>query len=309
MARKVARYAVVRFPYTFSLSFFRGAHTHKPIRFLCFKPFLLWIKVDAFTDTPFKGNPAAVCFLEEGEGVDDDWMQAVAKEFNLSQVDLCGHATLASAHFLLTSGITEAHTLEFLTRSGILKATKLDLLKENNLSRPCNDGGESFLIELNFPLIEAINVNSAEIPSIPNTLNGLSIVNIQKGNEDGGDIIVELSSGEDVTNLKPNFDELCKCAGRGVIVTAPAPPGSDFDFFSRFFCPKFGINEDPVTGSAHCLLAPYWSKKLGKQNLMAYQASPRGGILKLQLDEPNQRVLIRGEAVTVMTGTLFLRME
>ncbi|XP_028550309.1 uncharacterized protein LOC110092449 [Dendrobium catenatum] len=301
MARKVARYAVV----------------------------------DAFTDTPFKGNPAAVCFLEEGEGVDDDWMQAVAKEFNLSEtaflkrfttagppasnstcfhlrwftpvaeVDLCGHATLASAHFLLTSGITEAHTLEFLTRSGILKATKLDLLKENNLSRPCNDGGESFLIELNFPLIEAINVNSAEIPSIPNTLNGLSIVNIQKGNEDGGDIIVELSSGEDVTNLKPNFDELCKCAGRGVIVTAPAPPGSDFDFFSRFFCPKFGINEDPVTGSAHCLLAPYWSKKLGKQNLMAYQASPRGGILKLQLDEPNQRVLIRGEAVTVMTGTLF----
>lgn len=106
------------------------------------------------------------------------------------QVDLCGHATLASAHFLLTSGITEAQTLEFLTRSAILKATKLDLLKENNLSRPCNDGGESFLIELNFPLIEAINLNSAEIPSIPNTLNGLSIVNIQKGNQDGGDIIV-----------------------------------------------------------------------------------------------------------------------
>ncbi|KAK9083967.1 hypothetical protein Scep_030438 [Stephania cephalantha] len=119
-----------------------------------------------------------------------------------------------------------------------------------------------------------------------------------------GDIIVELSSGEVVANLQPQFEEIEKCTASGVIVTGIAPSGSGFDFFSRFFCPKLKINEDPVCGSAHCALVPYWSKKLGKKNFTAYMASPRGGILDLDLDEENNRVRIRGRAITVMEGSL-----
>ncbi|XP_072984135.1 uncharacterized protein [Typha latifolia] len=214
--------------------------------------------IDAFTDAAFKGNPAAVCFLEaEGGVVDEQWMQSVAKEFNISdtaflsratsavnsdagggdppsprfhlrwftpvsEVNLCGHATLAAAHFLLISGL------------------------------------------------------------------------------------VELASGKEVADINPNFTELKECPGRGVIITGQAPAGSGFDFFSRFFCPKLGVNEDPVCGSAHCALAPYWGKKLEKQCLIAYMASPRGGRLDLQLVEETQRVRIKGEAVTIMVGTLLV---
>lgn len=115
-----------------------------------------------------------------------------------------------------------------------------------------------------------------------------------------------LPSGEAVVEVEPNFDEILKGPGSGTIVTGLAPKGSGFDFFSRFFCPKLGLNEDPVTGSAHCALVPYWSKKLGKNDFIAYQASPRSGVLNLHLDEENQRVLLRGKATAVMEGSLLL---
>ncbi|THU47456.1 hypothetical protein C4D60_Mb09t15720 [Musa balbisiana] len=283
--------------------------------------------IDAFTGSPFKGNPAAVCLLDSSSPeveVGDEWMQSVASEFNISEtcflsraisavgagsdgpsngaspprfslrwftpvaeVKLCGHATLAAAHFLWTSGLVSSTVIEFVTESGILTAKKV--IRSNLLGAPnvaLNEAGEKFSIELDFPVIPVGGCNAAEMPSITETLNGASIV--------------ELSSGKEVVDLHPNFDEIQKCAGRGLIVTAPSPPGSEYDIFTRFFCPKFGINEDPVCGSAHCALAPYWSKKLGKTNLIAYMASPRGGRLDLQLVVETQRVCIQGEAVTVM---------
>ncbi|KAJ0979625.1 hypothetical protein J5N97_015099 [Dioscorea zingiberensis] len=282
--------------------------------------------IDAFTDTPFKGNPAAVCFLEDGQQVDDEWMQSVAKEFNISQtafltravsgdnprfhlrwftpveeVDLCGHATLAAAHFLLSFGLVKCDIIEFVTKSGILTASKVSGItsggKNENLVK-CNREKDNFSIELNLPMCKVVECDSGEVPSIPETLNGASVINVQK-KVSTADLLVEVTSGLDVVNLKPNFDEIQKCAGRGIIITGSAPSGSGYDFFSRFFCPKLGINEDPVCGSAHCALAPYWSKKLGKHNLIAYMASPRGGRLDLTLDENAERLYIRGEAVTI----------
>ncbi|KAF9618378.1 hypothetical protein IFM89_001013 [Coptis chinensis] len=315
--------------------------------------------VDAFTDTPFKGNPAAVCILEEER--DDEWLQAVAKEFNVSQtcyltrintesvaefslrwftpvaeVNLCGHATLAAAHVLFTSGLITTNIIEFSTLSGILTAKRVPRTGKSEPPSISNGNAEDrFSIELDFPTVSVVECDPSEIPSIPLTLNGAQVVNIKKM-ATSGDLIVELSTGKSVSDLQPNFDEIHKCPGRGIIVTGIAPSGSGFDFFSRFFCPKLGINEekcvhqlcltgrlcalvgvpsnkaaidhgdkDPVCGSAHCGLAPYWSKKLGKSDFMAYMASPRGGILELHFDEAIQRMLIRGEAVTVMEGSLF----
>ncbi|KAI0530827.1 hypothetical protein KFK09_000375 [Dendrobium nobile] len=232
--------------------------------------------VDAFTDTPFKGNPAAVCLLEEEAGLNDNWMQNVAKEFNISEtafllpsnasskprfrlrwftpvaeVKLCGHATLASAHFLFTSGVVKGDVIEFDTLSGILVTKKMQDFGKLGFAEPCSNGnGESFSIELDFPIIQVVDCVSEEMPSFPETLNDLSMVNVQKTSN--GDLL------------------------------------------------------DPVCGSAHCALAPYWSRKLGKNNLMAYQASPRCGILDLQVDEERSRVLIRGKAVTVMEGFLMV---
>ncbi|XP_020580664.1 uncharacterized protein LOC110024834 [Phalaenopsis equestris] len=295
--------------------------------------------VDAFTDTPFKGNPAAVCLLEEEAGVDDNWMQNVAKEFNLSQtaflvpsaasvavsevsafsyprfrlrwftpveeVKLCGHATLASAHFLFTSGLVKSEIIEFDTAFGILTTKKVHEFRKLDSAEPYPNGnGESFSIELDFPLVQVVDCVSEEIPSFPETLKDLPIVDVHKTSF--GDLLVELTSGKELADVKPNLVELKRCAGRGVIMTAPAPPGTGFDFFSRFFCPKLEINEDPVCGSAHCALAPYWSRKLGKLNLIAYQASPRSGILDLQVDEGRNRVLMRGKAVTTMAGFLMV---
>ncbi|TVU22585.1 hypothetical protein EJB05_32295 [Eragrostis curvula] len=291
-------------------------------------------EVDAFTAEPFKGNPAAVCLLEDAaKAADELWLQSVAAEFNLSetafllrdssdgaaprfqlrwftpvvecapappfQVELCGHATLASAHFLFTSVLAEHDTVvEFATKSGILTAKKV----------PAPDGvgvsGEGKLfIELDFPMIDLFECDNAELPSIPKTLNGASIVSVHKS-ATAGDLIVELSSGKEVADIIPDIHEIKECSGRGVIVTGPAPAGSGYDFFTRFFCPKFGIDEDPVCGSAHCVLAPYWGGKLGKQKLTAFQASPRSGILYLELETAARRVRIQGEAFTVMTGAL-----
>ncbi|XP_043724417.1 uncharacterized isomerase BH0283-like [Telopea speciosissima] len=296
--------------------------------------------VDAFTDAAFKGNPAAVCLLEKKEDQDEKWMQAVAAEFNMSEtcyltpisstqsdandhsvtrfhlrwftplveVKLCGHGTLASAHFLFASSLARTDVIEFVTLSGVLIAKRVPTGSNVDTSKFSDgDPEEHFSIELDFPTIPVLECESADIPSLHETLNGAPVVNISKTAEAGGgefDLYVELSSGKTVAYLQPQWEEIRKCPGRGVIVTGPAPDGSGFDFFSRFFCPKLGINEDPITGSIHCALVPYWSKKLGKCDLVAYQASPRGGVLELHLDETNQRVLIRGKAVTVMEGSL-----
>ncbi|XP_043724416.1 uncharacterized isomerase BH0283-like isoform X3 [Telopea speciosissima] len=298
--------------------------------------------VDAFSDTAFKGNPAAVCLLEkeeEEEEKDEKWMQAVAAEFNISatcfltpisstqsdandhsvtrfhlrwftplvEVKLCGHGTLASAHFLFAYRIARTDVIEFVTLSGILIAKRIPTGSNNVDASKFSDGDpeKHFSIELDFPTIPILECESADIPSLPETLNGAPVVNISKTAEaGGGDLYVELSSGKTVADLQPQLDEIQKCPARGVIVTGPAPDGSGFDFFTRFFCPKIGINEDPVCGSIHCALVPYWSKKLGKCDLVAYMASPRGGVLELHLDETNQRILIRGKAVIVMEGSL-----
>jgi PhzF family phenazine biosynthesis protein len=280
--------------------------------------------VDAFTDSAFKGNPAAVCLLEEER--DDKWLQAVATEFNISEtcyltrindlesdildsiprfrlrwftpvaeVRLCGHATLAASHFLFTSGLVNANKIEFLTLSGVLTAKRV----------PETEQPDSF-VELDFPVVPLTEFDTAEIPVISKALNGASLIDLKKTTTED-DLFVVLPSGKAVADLQPQIDEIRRCPGRGgVIVTGHAPSESGLDFISRYFCPKFGINEDPVTGSAHCALAAYWSKKLGKCDFVAYQASPRGGIINLHLDENSQRVLLRGKAVTVMEGSILV---
>ncbi|KAM4133846.1 hypothetical protein ACJW30_01G362800 [Castanea mollissima] len=290
--------------------------------------------VDAFTDTAFKGNPAAVCLLEEER--DEKWLQAVAAEFNFSEtcyltrlsgsdsldssnprfrlrwftpvaeVELCGHATLAAAHALFSSGLVNCNIIEFVTLSGILTAKKFQEAKASNISDIQNvESQDCFLIELDFPTIPTTDFNSEEVSSISNALNGASVIDIKK-TATSDDLFVVLPSGESVVEIQPEFDAIRKCPGSGIIATGAAPSGSGFDFYSRFFLPKLGVNEDPVTGSAHCALAPYWSKKLGKCDLVAYQASPRSGVLNIHVDEQNQRVLMRGKSVTIMEGSLLV---
>lgn len=293
--------------------------------------------VDAFTDSAFKGNPAAVCLLEEER--DEDWLQALAMEFNISEtcylnritepealdssttiltprfrlrwftpvaeVNLCGHATLAAAHFLFTSRLVDGNLIEFITLSGVLTARKVmqgnksDALKYEN-----GEAQEHFSIELDFPIVPMVEYNSAEVASISKALNGASVIDIKK--TEGDDLFVVLSSGKTVVDIEPQFDDIQKLPGRGLIITGLAPPESEFDFFSRSFYPKLGIKEDPVCGSAYCSLAPYWSQKLGKCDLLAYAASPRSGIVDIHLDEQNQRVLLRGKAITVMEGCVLV---
>ena len=256
--------------------------------------------VDAFTTKSFKGNPAAVCILEHP--MVDTWMQNVAMEMNLSEtaflirqgdgynlrwftprveVDLCGHATLASAHVLFeTGGARHDATIRFYTKSGLLTAA-------------LNDSW----IELNFPSTPAAEV------SAPEGLTAALGVEASYVGKTQFDYIVEVGSEEIVRNLNPSFDALCRVPTRGIIVTSQAGSG-EFDFISRFFCPILGINEDPVTGSAHCCLGPYWANKLNKNNLVAYQASERGGIIRVRVD--GDRVCLSGQAVTVQKGELLI---
>ncbi|GFP97840.1 isocitrate dehydrogenase [NAD] catalytic subunit 5 mitochondrial [Phtheirospermum japonicum] len=286
--------------------------------------------IDAFTDSAFKGNPAAVFLLEEER--DEEWLQAVAREFNLSEtcyltrlsepaqstigsvprfglrwftpvaeVKLCGHATLAASHFLFSHDLVKSNTVEFTTLSGILAAKRVPDSSNGNAS-------DNFIIELDFPVDTVMEYNgAADVSTVSKSLNGASVNEIL--NTTGDDLLVVLPSGEAVVETEPNFDEIRKFPGRGMIITGLAPTGSGFDFFSRFFCPKLGINEDPVTGSANCALAVYWSKKLGKCDLIAYQASARSGVLDLHHDVKNQRVLLRGKAVAVMEGSLLEEAE
>ncbi len=256
------------------------------------------VQVDAFTSEPFLGNPAAVCVLPEDR--DASWMQKVAREMNLSEtaflrerpdgfglrwftpaveVDLCGHATLAAAHVLWETGrLAPTATARFHTRSGLLTAVRRD-----------------DWIELDFP---ATPNEPAEAP--PGLVEALGATPRYIG-RNRFDYLVELEGEDAVRNLRPDFTRLAAVAARGIIVTSrSATP--DRDFVSRFFAPASGVNEDPVTGSAHCALAPFWSQRLKKNKFVAHQISQRGGVLKVQLD--GARVRLGGQAVTVLRGEL-----
>jgi PhzF family phenazine biosynthesis protein len=250
--------------------------------------------VDAFTNRPFTGNPAGVCVLPGP--VDERWMQSMAAEMNLSEtaylcpsedgyhlrwftpvveVDLCGHATLASAHILWEQGFLEPEQLaRFHTRSGLLTA-----------------GQKGAWIEMDFPSEPA-----DQIESLPALNQALGIEPLYTG-QNRFDYLVEIASEAQVRELAPDFDRLARLTARGVIVTSRSAT-LEVDFVSRFFAPAVGIDEDPVTGSAHCCLGPYWSNQLGKTELRAYQVSRRGGEVRMQVAGP--RVLLSGQAVTVL---------
>ncbi len=258
------------------------------------------VQIDSFTETPFAGNPAAICLMKQA--APEDWMRKIAAEMNLAEtaflypegqsynlrwftpaaeVKLCGHATLASAHYFWEEEIVAPDaTIQFNTASGPLYAKR---------------NGE--WIELDFPqkpveasappagLIEALNVKPSFV------------------GKNAMDYLVEVDSEQIVRSLNPNIAQIATIPVRGVIVTAKSS-GGQFDFVSRFFAPAVGVPEDPVTGSAHCALGPYWEKKLGKSSFTAYQASPRGGVVKVR--NQGDRVILGGKAITVMRCELLV---
>ena len=255
--------------------------------------------VDAFTDRPFAGNPAAVCLLPSWR--QDRWLQAVAREMNLSEtaflvrqpdhfdlrwftpgveVDLCGHATLASAHILWQQGQATSEEIRFSTRSGILKAI-----------RHGND------IELDFPLKPEEEV---EAPAGLLAALGISARYVGKN---AFDYLVEVDSEATLRGMAPDFKRLASVRVRGVIVTSKSADPR-FDFVSRFFAPASGVDEDPVTGSAHCCLGDFWRKRLGKTEFVAFQASVRGGVVKVRVMK--DRVFLGGKAITVAKGELLV---
>jgi PhzF family phenazine biosynthesis protein len=254
--------------------------------------------VDAFTATPFAGNPAAVCLLPAPR--DEAWMRAVAREMNLAEtafllrqgedfglrwftpaveIDLCGHATLASAHVLWEEGhLAPEAEARFHTRSGLLRATRQD-----------------DWITLDFPATPP-----AACERVPEIVRAIGAP-IRLFARTRFDYLVELESEAAVRALTPDFALLAGLGGRGVIATSLASsPG--VDFVSRFFAPAAGVAEDPVTGSAHCALGPLWAERLGKTSLVGYQASARGGIVRVTV--AGERVLLGGQAVTVLRAEL-----
>lgn len=255
-------------------------------------------QVDSFTSEPFKGNPAAVCLLKEE--MPESWMQHVALEMNLSEtaflwpegqgwrlrwftpaveVDLCGHATLASAFVLFHQQLASPGTLlHFYTRSGELTA------QENN----------GWFI-LDFPAFcETPHPHADQLVEVLN-IKPIEVV------QSGENVIVEAASAAEVRLLSPDFEQLKRLSMHGLAVTARSdqPP---FDFISRYFAPWLGINEDPVTGSAHACLGPYWQKRLGKSSFRAFQASSRGGEIDVKVQ--NERVYLGGQAVLIFLGNL-----
>ncbi len=259
-------------------------------------------QVDAFTDKPFRGNPAGVCLLKETAS--DSWMQGTAMEMNLSEtafvlkirggfslrwftpkteVSLCGHATLASAHILWEEGILKPEEdAVFHTKSGKLVANKK------------GDG-----IEMDFP---AIPLEDAEVPK--SLLGALAIKPYHIGRclfSRGLSYLIEVESEGTVKNMDPDFGKLRLEEAKGIIVTSISKSGS-YDFVSRFFAPALGIDEDPVTGAAHCCLAPYWAHKLQKNELVGYQASKRSGVVHCTVS--GNRVFLKGKAVTIFRGGL-----
>jgi PhzF family phenazine biosynthesis protein len=255
-------------------------------------------QVDAFTSRPFAGNPAAVCILPAAP--EESWMRDVAREMNLAEtaflvpqnggynlrwvtpaveVDLCGHATLASAHVLWEEGhLAATEQARFHTRSGLLLAER---------------AGD--WIEMDFP---AKAEQAAETPAGLATALGTQPVYVGRNQFD---YLVEVESAAALRAIQPDHAALRKLPVRGVIVTATSDT-PEFDFISRFFAPGSGIDEDPVTGSAHCCLGPYWSQRLGKAELVAFQASARGGVVRVR--SSGDRVYLGGQAVTVLRGEL-----
>ncbi|MCX7338750.1 MAG: PhzF family phenazine biosynthesis protein [Alphaproteobacteria bacterium] len=264
--------------------------------------------VDAFTDRLFSGNPAAVCLVDSFP--DDGLMQKIATEINLSEtaflvpaqtasqenshfsirwftptveVNLCGHATLAAAH-VLWNELDEppSSPVYFDSRSGVLMARK----DENSITL---DFPAQYPELMCMPgdLIDALQLESWDVAP----------VSVSKACDD---ILVELRTAKEVINLRPDIAKLAEIDCHGIIVTAEGKKDSPYDFVSRYFSPRVGVNEDPVTGAAHCKLTPYWAEKLGKNKFTAFQASKRGGILTLALE--HDRVLITGQAVTAFRG-------
>lgn len=256
---------------------------------------LPYFHVAAFTNVVFGGNPAGVCRLERW--LPDELLQRVARENNLSEtafylrsasgdyelrwftpeveVDLCGHATLATAHVLWTHHGETSDTLSFATRSGPLTVAR-----------------EGSRLALNFPARPA---QPAEMP--PDVAQAFSLQPLSCGK--ARDYLFEFRDEEEVRNLKPDFTRFLAWEGLGVIATAP---GREVDFVSRFFAPKAGLAEDPVTGSSHCTLIPFWAQRLGKKILRAKQVSARGG--ELFCEALGDRVKIAGHAVTYLQGTI-----
>ncbi len=261
-------------------------------------------QVDAFTDRPFAGNPAAVCVLDEP--ADERWMQDVAAEMNLSEtayahrlgasgkfnlrwftpaneVDLCGHATLATAHVLWEEGhLPEGAPALFETRSGLLTAKR-----------------GSHGIELDFPSAPVGEplTDPAELDALASALGAP----VRFAGRSCFDLLVELASEDIVRQLRPDIRRLEQFPVRGIIVTSRSS-SKDYDLVSRFFAPRVGVDEDPVCGSAHCCLGPYWSEKIGRSFLTVRQMSRRGGVVKIRVENP--RTVLIGHAVTVLRGEL-----
>jgi predicted PhzF superfamily epimerase YddE/YHI9 len=249
--------------------------------------------VDSFTDTPFGGNPAAVCFLERPGP--EAWMRSVAAEMNLpatafavpradgdhdlrwftpaAEIDLCGHGTLATAHVL--GGAARFHT-----RGGVLTCT----------------AGTDGAIEMDFPVLRP------ELCATPDGLSeALRTTDIELTATSKFDHLVVLSSAKTVRTVEPDHRALVAFGGRGFIVTARGDRDG-IDCVSRYFAPAFGLDEDAVTGSAHCVLAPFWAERIGRSELVGEQASRRGGIVRMRLE--GDRVTLAGRAVTVWEGSL-----
>ena len=257
-------------------------------------------QVDAFTDKPFHGNPAGVVLLNKEQS--DKWMLSVAGEMNLSEtafvigekspynlrwftptveVELCGHATLATAHILFERDIVEKNELiEFTTRSGVLTTSYID-----------------GWIEMDFPFYTADEVVLGGAVDRALKSEAAEIYN------SGENIMAVYKDPENIYSLSPDFDLIKQLDAQGVIATSLSDV-AEFDFISRYFAPRVGVNEDPVTGSAHCSLGPYWGEKLNKNVLRAKQVSDRGG--KLQIRIESGRTFIRGQAVTVFSGIIHI---
>ena len=256
-------------------------------------------QVDAFADRPFTGNPAAVCILEQPR--EEAWMQLVAREMNLSEtaflvkrdggydlrwftpeveVDLCGHATLASAHVLWEEGhLPDGHAAHFSTKSGDLTARK---------------NGD--WIDMDFPALP-ITPEAGMREDLELAL-GTKVKTVGRSRLD---CLAEVESEAAVRSLQLDITRIGKLKVRGLIVTSAAS-GSDYDYVSRFFAPAAGVDEDPVTGSAHCCLGPFWKERLGRDNLLGYQASARGGFVRTRCQ--GDRVILTGQAVTVLRGEM-----
>jgi PhzF family phenazine biosynthesis protein len=259
--------------------------------------------IDAFTDRPFAGNPAAVCLLDGPDWPDAAWMQQVATEMNLSEtafsrpepgpdadrglrwftpaveVRLCGHATLATAHALRSDGLLKGR-VRFATRAGVLTAEAAD------------DG----TITLDFPIAPVTPITPPD--GLADALGVDALAVFDTGALE--DIVVEVRDAAAVRDLRPDHTRLAELTRRGVVVTAEGSDG--FDFISRFFAPAVGIPEDPVTGSAHTALAALWSERLGRDELVGLQASARTGVVRTRV--VGDRVLLTGKAVTTLEGTL-----